>query len=251
MRKLAISCLCFAACAAAQGADSGPRFEVASIKPNTTTNHSSFTNYPPGGRLEGTNVSVKMLIALAYDIRDYQILNAPDWTATEHYDILAKPSAQDAAAEPAVDSVNPNANLRLRTRALLAERFGLSVHNETREMPIYALRLAKAGPKLQEASKTEIGPQMRWNNRQAICKKVTMKRFAEVLLSTRMERPVIDETGLTGEYDFEMNFVPDAADTTGPDFQTALQDQLGLKLVGTKGPGNYLIIDAVSKPTAN
>jgi uncharacterized protein (TIGR03435 family) len=252
--RCALVCLAMAASALGQQTEAIPKFEVASIKPNATLSTNMSINQAPGGQLNCTNVTLRLLITFAYDVRDYQILDAPGWTGTDRYDVLAKPSASEAATEP-LHRWEASPALRQRTQALLADRFGLKVHTETKEMPVYALRVAKGGPKLQ-ATQTEIGPQMSWNDRQITCKKVTMKRFAEGLLAARMERYVLDETGLTGEYDFKMTFAsehdpPKDGDPDAPSFLTALQEQLGLRLVPTKGTAPFLVIDHAERPSAN
>jgi uncharacterized protein (TIGR03435 family) len=234
-------------------------FEVASIKLNTTAETNRSINWAPGGQLNCTNVPLRMLVTFAYDLRDYQIAGLPAWADSDFYNILAKPSAEEAAKEANVHSQVSLARLRRRTQALLAERFGLTVHTEEREMSVYALVVAKGGPKLGEAKPADNlpesgpdGPQITWNSQRVRCKNVTMKRFAETMVSARMGRSVIDKTGLTGAYEFNMEYGPDeATDANRPPFQTALQEQLGLKLETVKAPVKTLMIDKVEKPTAN
>src|SRR5579872_5244109 len=173
-------------------------FDVASVKLNTAMGTNSSLNRANGGQLNCVNVNLRQLIAFAYSVQDYQILNAPGWAETDHYDILAKPSPADAANEKD-EGFSPSSpsteRLRKRTQALLEDRFGLTVHNESREMSVYALVVAIGGPKL-EPTKTELGPQNSWNDRRVICKKQTMKGFAETVLSSRFNRFVVDQTGL-------------------------------------------------------
>ena len=237
-------------------------FEVASVKLNTTFATNSSINRANGGRLDCVNVSLRQLIQFAYRFNDYQILNAPGWVGIEHYDIVAKPSPEDEKLEPESEfgsETSSAGRLRARTRALLEDRFGLATHEENKEMSVYALVVANGGPKL-EKTKTEIGPQNSWNNVRVICKKQTMKGFAETVLSNRFNRFVVDQTGLTDAYDFEMHFVPDPpapkpgelpADSGGVTFEVALREQLGLKLITTKAPVPFLVIDKVSRPAEN
>ena len=251
--------LCLAAVAFGQADAPRLTFEVASVKVNSSLNTNSSINDAPGGKLDCKNVSLRQLIAFAYNVRDYQILNAPAWAGSEHYDVTAKPPEEDGAKEPAQMTTGPaEERLLARTQALLADRFGLAVHNENREMPVYTLVVADSGSKLA-ASKENHG-QMSWNSERVLCKKVTMKRFAEVLLASRLNRFVVDKTGLTGEYDFELHFAPDpapgrAAEGTagepGLSFEAALQEQLGLKLTTAKAAVPYLVIDKVARLTAN
>lgn len=247
----------------AQTPDAKPLpFEVASVKLNTDLSNTNLSiNFAPGGQLNCSNVPLRMLITFAYDMRDYQVVNAPGWADTDHFDIVAKPSAEDAVHEPSHYTDASTERLRLRTRALLAERFGLKLREEKREMPVYSLVVAKGGPKLQPTTSNTADTQMTMNNTRLICRKVTMERFATHMLSSRMGRPVIDNTGLTGEYDFKMEFQPeprasapsaDAAPApSGPSFLTALEEQLGLRLVSAKGPVPFLIVEHVEKPSAN
>jgi len=238
-------------------------FEVASIKINHDTGSTNMSiNDSPGGRLDCSNVTLRMLLSFAYNLRDYQLVNLPGWADTERYDIAAKPSPEAEASEPPSNSPAFGGRLRERTRALLAERFTLKTHEESREMSIYSLVVAKGGAKLQPT--TSDRPTTSWNNTRVICRKVTMERFAQVLLSSRMGRMVIDNTGLTGEYDFTLQFQPDetvskpgvvattpAPAQEGPSFLTALEEQLGLKLVATRSPVPFLVIDHVEKASAN
>ena len=239
-------------------------FEVASIKPHGNIADTNMSiNDAPGGQLNCTNVSLQMLVGYAYDVREYQMLNVPAWAETERYDLLAKPSAEDATHEPPRHSAAETALNRKRTQALLADRFGLKVHEEQREMPVYSLVVAKGGPKLPISTTNTPFPQMSWNNTRVQCKKVTMQRFAQVMLASRMGRYVIDNTGLAGEYDFTMTFQPDeaapkeigatsaAVTSAGPTFLTALKEQLGLQLVGARGPAPVLVIDHAEKPSGN
>jgi uncharacterized protein (TIGR03435 family) len=237
-----------AASALAQTTEPPPSFEVASVKVNATMSTNSSINDAPGGRLDCGNVTLRMLISFAYDVRDYQILGAPSWAGLERYDVLAQPSAEDAAKE-SPNGKGPAANdrLRRRTQNLLAERFGLAVHTQNREMPVYALVVANGGPKVAESIAER--PQMSWNNERVQCKKTGMKRFAEILLAGRLNRFVVDKTGLTGDYDFEMHFA--ANDAEGPSFESALQDQLGLKLITTKATVLFLVIDKADRLAVN
>jgi uncharacterized protein (TIGR03435 family) len=231
-------------------------FEVASVKSNTSMDSGTSINRALGGEFSATNVTLKMLITFAYDVRPHQLSGGPGWMDSDRYDILARPSAEDAAAEPKSYSFTEGDQDRLhqRVQALLADRFKLVVHRETREMPVLALVVAKGGPHLQEPKGA--GPSIQGRMGQLTCKKVSMKMFSERLLSQRMGRNVVDQTGLAGDFDFEIKYVEDrgaaaTADVSGPDFLTAMQEQLGLKLESQKGPVQIVIIDHVEKASAN
>ena len=231
-------------------------FEVASVKPNASMDGGMSINRSPGGAFSATNVSLKMLVTFAYDIRPHQLSGGAGWMDSDRWDIVARPSAEDAAAEPKTYSPNDGSQDRLRQRvqALLADRFKLAVHSETREMPILALVVAKGGPHLAEAKGS--GPSIQGRPGQLTCKKVNMKMFADRMLAQRLGRNVVDRTGLAGDFDFEIKYVEDrgaaaTADVSGPDFLTAMQEQLGLKLESQKGPVQIVIVDRAEKASAN
>ena len=230
-----------------------PEFEVASVKPSANTLNGSNFNRQTGGGLRATNVSLKALILFAYDIREQQLVGGPNWLDKDTYDIVAKPSENDNPTGAKRSFEEEFRGLRLRTRALLASRFHLVVHNETKEMPVYELLLAKGGPKMEPSN----AEGLTINNRKGLtlCKKVTMPLFAANSLTYKMGRTVIDKTGLTGEYDFEIHYVDDqaaaAGDTSGPDFLTAMREQIGLRLESARGPVQVLVIDGAEKPSAN
>jgi uncharacterized protein (TIGR03435 family) len=241
-----------------------PSFEVASIKPNTEVGQpQSGLRRLPGGGMNATNVTLRFLITFAYDIRDHQLSGGPAWLDTDHWDVAAKPSAKDAAADKDFAS-DPNADrLKLRMQSLLTGRFKLAFHRETKEMPVYALVLGKGAPKL-ELWKEGPGTQILGEQGGITCKKVSMKRFADMVLSRVLGRTVIDKTGLTGEYNFTLRLTPDAppkpdpSDAAAPPpdqaatmFSNAVQEQLGLKIEAQKGPVEVLVIDHVERASAN
>lgn len=235
------------------------KFDVASVKPNRTMDGGMFINRVPGGSFNATNVSLQMLVTFAYDIRPHQLSGASGWMQTDRWDIVARPSAEDAALEPASNKYSDEAleRLRQRVQALLADRFQLVVRTETKEMPILALVVAKGGPHLKPSDANSAGPMMRGEIGHMTCSKVSMKLFAERTLGQRMGRSVIDKTGLAGDFDFELKYAEDrgaaaaATDTSGPDFVTAMQEQLGLKLESQKGPVQIVTIERAEKATAN
>jgi uncharacterized protein (TIGR03435 family) len=182
---------------------------------------------------------------------------APGWLDSDRYDIHAKTPAGETPADffdtTAADRV------RLRTRALLADRFKLVLRSESREMAVYVLLLAKRGPKpalkrWQEGD--EPAPQNIGQVNGYTAKKVSMKAFTEGYLSSRMGRVVLDQTGLSGDFNFSLELVPDqsglvSTDLQGPSFLDALEERLGLKLEPQKAPVTVLVIDHVERPDAN
>ncbi len=237
-------------------------FEVASIKPNRTGARNSGFRRAGEGELNATNITLKRLIAYAYDVQDYQISGGPNWLDSERYDILAKPESS-AESRPETAAAR-TALLRLRVQALLAERFQLVLHRTTKELPMFALVVGKNGPKLSETKQSQ--SELLTNGHHLTCQKVSMATFAKVFLQGQMGRSVQDRTGLTGEFDFTLDWVPDegqrrapgeeAGGTSspggdGPSFFTALQEQLGLKLEPEKGPVEILVVDGAERASEN
>lgn len=229
-------------------AQAPPQFDVATIKPSapqtdgrTQTRMSSDTDI---GRLNYSNVNLKEIIGRAYKIQLYQI-SGPGWIETQRFDIVAQfPPHTDGNRVP------------LMLQALLADRFKLTIHRETKELPVYALTVAKGGPKFKAAESasgvTSDSNRTRWH----VVAKTTMQRFAE-FLTDEAGRPVVDKTALSGAYDMTLDWAVDnsanASDTAnGPSLFTALQEQLGLKLESTKGPVETIVVDRAERtPTEN
>jgi len=235
-------------------------FGVASIKPNRSGARNSGFKRFTGGELDATNLTLKMLIAFAYDIPQERILQGPAWLDSERYDILAKP---DESSDRPVD--RSMGVLRLRTQALLADRFKLTLHKETRQLPIYKLLVDKGGPKQLQPPKGD-KPDLFTNGRHVTCQATSMEFFAKNFLTGQVGGPVIDQTGIEGNFDFSMDWAPDdnspkrpgdageersAPDPSGPSLFSALREQLGLKLEGSKGPVEVLIIDRAVKASGN
>jgi len=211
-----------------------------------------------GGRYLAENITLRNLIVNAYDIRDFQISGGSAWIGSDRWDISAKPETD----------VPPNAEgnrkLQAMIRNLLAERFRLSVHTETKEMPIYALIVGKSGPKLQPSSEGANAASMSMGKGQLKITKGSLQMLSQTIASI-VGRTVIDETGITGDYDFKLEFAPEQvtilkpgdasekqlAETDNPTIFTALQQQLDLRLESKKGPVKILVIDRAEKATEN
>jgi uncharacterized protein (TIGR03435 family) len=263
----------------AQSADS-PRFAVASVKRGSefTTEVPMGVNPRPGGRLTTTNAPLTFLIQKAYGVRVYQVVGGPSWVNSDGYNIEAKPES---------DTNQKDTWLMLRT--LLADRFKLKVHRETKDLPVYALTATKGGPRLPVpqaglCNETMPSPDSPKQQRMAppcgpgVIKagtgltmegiNLTMAKFTG-FLSTIIGREVIDKTGFTTKFDLHLDFAFDdalaglpnprgpgdsaqAADPAArPSIMIALPEQLGLKLESTKGPVEVLVIDHAEKPTEN
>ncbi len=236
----------------------GQEFEAASIKPSAPAPMGTFRigiQMLPGGRVSMSGVTVKILIQRAYGVRDFQIVGGPGWLGSERYDITAKP---EGAATP--DQV------KLMTQALLADRFQLKFHRETKELPTYALVVAKSGPKFHAAEDAPGSDKARGTRISMERGQFTLQGAPVSALTNQLGqilgRSVIDKTELAGNYDFKLEWTPDdgpraadgehpVADTTGVSIFTALQDQLGLKLEATKGPVEILVIERVEKASEN
>jgi len=244
-------------------------FEVVSVKPSPSLGTGMSISTSRGGILDITNATLRALIVFAYNVRDFQVTGGPSWIDTDRYDIAARPPHDDAEAPATGDAAGASrADLtRTRMQALLADRFKLAILTETNELPIYVLVVARNGPYF-ELSKTD-NPQRGISSQRGLltCTRVTMKTLAEMGLAPRLGRPVIDKTGLTGEYDFKIQYVddgplkpgvepaadgPDAAnDLSGPTLALALQEQLGLKLQSQKGPVRVIVVESAERASAN
>jgi uncharacterized protein (TIGR03435 family) len=226
-------------------------FEVASVKPNNSGAAGSNFNRTAGGGLNAINVTLREMILFAYDLRGHQLTGGPGWLDHDRWDVMAKPSQNDNPTGAKRSFEEDWRGIRLRLRAVLADRFQVAVHTETREMPIYALVVDKGGPHLQPSK----ADGLTINNRKGlvICKGASMKEFAERSLAYRMGRTVVDRTGLSGEFDFEIKYVEDqlANETAGPDFLTAMKEQVGLILQSQKGPVEVTVVDRAEKAAAN
>ncbi len=225
-------------------AQSRPAFEVASIKPSASDSHTETRRYP-GGRFTATGVTLFALIQRAYDVKEFQIVGGPKWIHSDRYDVTAKASAVDAE-----QSVTP------MIQSLLADRFQLKLHEETREMARYALVVDRGGPKLHPDTK---GGGSTWSYKQGYLtgKHVSMEMFAIDLLQKALERPVVDETGIPGAFDVDLKWAAEetppgsGSDSAGPSIFTAIREQLGLRLSPGRGSVEVIVIESVEKPAAN
>jgi len=255
------------ACTAVFAQDLRPSFDAASIRPAAPPVGPFLPGSRPvcpvtgcGGpgtsspeRITFTFASLKNLIRAAYDVRSSHYIEAPPWMESATFDIVANvpPGA-----------TRDQANLMLQN--LLADRFQLKVHRSTRELPIYALVVAKNGPKLKVSVDDPDAPKPRgtlWSGgrKRFEFDSWTMANFARTLESD-VDRPVIDMTGLEGTYDIRLEFAsappiafaPGSPDPQAPELFTALTEQLGLKLESARGPVPVLVVDSVSRqPTEN
>jgi uncharacterized protein (TIGR03435 family) len=259
---------------AAHAQSSRPQFEVASIKP-AAPNSLGQLGRAPGGRLTATNVPLVLLIQNAYRVRSFQVLGGPSWMATERWDIEARPE-EGSVTPPGPQDPNVPDLFSLRLQSLLEDRFKLQIHHETRELPVFELTVAKSGLKAKladdqtpfRAGDQRGGISLMIGGGELRAMAVPFPNFVAAL-SGIVGRTVVDKTNLKGLYDITLKWMPDVGQVVGPSgplppgvqlprpdpsapsLVTALQEQLGLKLEGSKGPVEVLVIDSVSKPTEN
>jgi uncharacterized protein (TIGR03435 family) len=253
----------------ATASKSSSSFEVASIKPDHLDGH--VTRFSVNAdSLIASGVTLKRLILYAYNIKDFQLSGGPGWVNSESYEVQAK--IDDSTVE-ALSKLSPSQRSeqhRLMIQSLLAERFKLKISRSSKEVPIYALVLVKSGPRFGQSAMTDNTQRgFRSNNGNLTAKGMGINQFAE-WLSGVVGRKVVDKTDLQGTYDFSMSYnnrregltPPSPADAGGqelaplpdssePTIFTALNEQLGLKLVPEKGPVEVFIIDSVEKPSEN
>jgi uncharacterized protein (TIGR03435 family) len=222
------------------------QFEVAVIRPNPSgAAAGTAVNLYDGGRIKITNEPVKLLVRMAFQIQNAQIAGGPGWLDSERYNIEAKTGSPE--------KIQPD-QLSVLMRSLLAERFHLVFHRETRELPVQALKVAKSGPKLPlnteggpGAMTTKGGP----SRSQLIATGVSMRLLAGYI-GNRLSRIVVDQTGLSNSYDFTLDWAPEeTADSAAPSLVTALREQLGLRLEAVKSPVEVLVIDRIDRPSEN
>jgi uncharacterized protein (TIGR03435 family) len=213
-------------------------FEVATIKPSAPDEHGATIYTPSGERFTAANIALKGLIALAWDVRDFQISGGPAWLDSTRYDVAAK-----AEAPADLD------HMKGMLQPLLTERFRLAFRREVKDLPVYALVIGKNGPKLRPSEGR--GPQLRGGKGQLTAQKIPISMLA-AQLGNRLGRPVLDRTGLTGDFDIILEWTPmDSVSGDGPSIFTAVQEQLGLKLEPGKGSVEIIVVDHPEQPREN
>jgi len=219
-------------------------FDVVSLRPNTTGAGRSSERTNPG-HVMAENITPSSMIQQAFGVRASQIEGAPGWIETEKYDL----NATTGTAKDLND-----VELQAYWESMLATRFRMKYHRATKEIQVYTLTAAKGGPKLTEntgGGDTSTHLSKSAEHASLTSTHIAMPNFA-ALLGKRLDRTVLDKTGLTGIYDVKLEWSPDlSADTGSASIFTALQDQLGLKLESGKGPVEIIVIDNLEKPTEN
>jgi len=258
MKKAVFLLMLFSAVEVAQS----PSFEAASIKPDNSGENFVSVRLVPGGSVRAINATLANVITTAWQIPDFELADVPGWAKSERWDIEAKGSG-DAAPPETLGKL----------QSLLADRFNLRVHAETREMPVYALRGAKGGAKLPPAREECFSPTagiappspaarpcggFNRGPNQLLGAGDTTANLEHVLAKT-LGRSVLDKTGLTGTFDVTLKWTPDevlqsasaSADSQLGSIFTALQEQLGLRLESQKGPVSVLVIDSAERASPN
>lgn len=282
LRAAAVAIALASGLPAPPGLRAGQAFEVASVRPNNSGEPRVLLGLQPGGRFSATNVTARLLIRQAYDVQDFQIVGGPDWLGSDRFDVVAK--APD-------DTLSPEL-LRPMLRALLEDRFTLAASRETRDLPIYELVVARPDgalgqrltpaavdcaarrerrgggpppPLPQPGEPIECGMMMGLGRITA--GGIPLAELARSL-SPQVGRVVIDKTGLTATYDFQLTYAPEqltaaggppllnggtpsTVDPDAPNLFTALQEQLGLKLESRRGPVDVVVVERLERPEAD
>jgi uncharacterized protein (TIGR03435 family) len=242
-------------------ADADPSFDVATIKPNNSGGSSMQQLTINGRDFKTVNSSLADLIQFAYNVQIKQIVGAPDWIDKDRYDVSGTPDQEGA---PSI------VQLRTMIRKLLADRFQLKFHHDKRELSAFVLTVGKSGPKLTptqlKGPLPGIGMQPGKSGPMFVLRNATIPDFTGFLQLLVLDRPVVDQTGLTERYDFTVTFTPDDSLFNGhpppfpkpadgvepaPGLFDAIQQQLGLKLTAEKTQVDVLAVDHVEKPSAN
>lgn len=217
----------------------------------------------------GNGVTLRTLISQAYgfsvlELRDDELIGLPGWAKDARYDVTAKVSPEDVPGWKKIDNMSMEETIQhllsheptpemLMMRSLLAERFDLKVHYETRVEAVYEMVLDKGGSKLKPAADPKHG-NMDWNAGVMKGDGVPVP-FLAMLLSMPLQRSVVDHTGLAGHFDFELHFLPDntpsSTENNDPDLFTAVREQLGLRLRPSKGSVLVVVVDSLHEPSAN
>jgi uncharacterized protein (TIGR03435 family) len=243
----------------AQAPAPAPSFDVASIKPvEPGPNSARYLVMQGPHRFVGKAYTLKLLIAAAYNLNPKAVTGGPAWMESTHYDILALTPGEK---QPSHDEQ------MAMLRTMLSDRFKLAFHREPRVFSIYVLETSKTGSKLKpsSAAPTDQPYLISTVYPQKIvmpAKNASMADFVSVLQRAILDRPVVDKTGLTGRYDFNLEWAPDESQFNGdvrpapseaadPPLFTAIEQQLGLRLEATRGPVDTIVVDHADPPTPN
>jgi uncharacterized protein (TIGR03435 family) len=242
-------------------------YDVVSVHKADPKEMSSRLGPGPRGGMSAVNVTAFSLMMFAYDVRESQFIDVPGWVKSERFDVSFTPDKPEPGIQPQhFRELQSTFNRhRQRMQAVLRDRFGLVLRSETRELPLYALVVAKGGSKLRVPDDANAGPNMRANRGEITGQSAYLKMLTDTL-SMFLGRFVANETGLDGPYDFKLQWTPDPSQLTGkaavPDAPpatdedqtsifTALTEQLGLRLESRKGPVPVFVVEKVERPGEN
>jgi len=241
-------------------------YDVVSIHRSSPDQRGEHIGPGAQGGLRMQNLTAMLILTFAYGVRDYQIAGAPSWASSDRFDVSFTPDKAEPALGPGVAANDLESFLsrqKQRTQAILRDRFGLILRAETHELPIYALILARGGHKLSPPTEVNHGVSLQGGGTQLIASGpgATMKMLADYLAG-ELGRPVTNETGLDGLYNFKLEWTRDlqaqprspdepASTTGGPSIFTALTEQLGMRLESRRGPVPVYVIEKIEKPGEN
>lgn len=262
-----LACIPFLIAAASVHAQSQPArprfdsFEVATVKRTASDwTGGRYFRMQTANQFVAHGYQLRVLIAAAYNLSQKAVSGGPAWIDSDLYDVVAKTPGE----------VRPNLEEQMAMlRKLLADRFNLTFHREKKEMSVYTLTVAKNGPKLKESESTTANPEgppplvfvLSPDVVRVPARSATTTEFTYILQRAAFDRPVLDQTGLTARYDFELEFSPDesvfggilrpSGEATKPHLFRAIQEQLGLKLEATRGLVDSMVIDKIDRPSEN
>ena len=264
--KLAVTLLALAANGTfAQSLPTRPAFdafEVATIKPTSPDSRARYIRMQSVNRFYAQGFSLQQLVAAAYSLTPRVISGGPPWTDSDLYDIQATTPG----------NIQPNLDEQMAMlRKLLTDRFQLAFHREPKELPVFTIAEAKGGSKLKPSTAPAGTPPELINvihpeekggvHVELPARNATIMQFAAMMQRVVVDRSVVDQTGLSGTYDFDLEWTPDenqfsgnlprSAESTKPSLFVAMQEQLGLRLEATRGPVQTLVIDRVERPSEN
>jgi uncharacterized protein (TIGR03435 family) len=240
-------------------ANADPSFEVATIKPSKPDEQGR-AFLVQGRRFKIINQPLSAILCFSYDVQAKQLIGLPPWADTDKYDIDAEPDGEGAPS---------GKQWKRMLQKMIAERFKLTFHKEKKELPVYVLSVGKTGPKLTKSEGDPNGlPGLFFRGKLGDLgvRNANMGDFTGLMQEAVLDRPVLDQTGLTGRFDFTLLWTPDDSQFQGmgakippptdaanapPNLYTAIQEQIGLKLEATKAPADVMVIDHVEKPSDN
>jgi uncharacterized protein (TIGR03435 family) len=238
--------------AALRGADA-QTFDVATVRPQSAGDSTFFIRPPINGRFTAMGATAKLLLMLAYDVQESRIVGGPPWIGTAKWNIEARTEVGGRFSAPDTQRMLQN---------LLVERFGLRVHRDTAQLPVYALTMAKSGPKFKASERERTN--IRVTGKSINIERGNIAALTQVLASA-LGRPVIDQTGLTEFYDLSVEWddapiadggVFGTATTPAPPYErgsvfTALQEQLGLRLESVRAPVEVIVLEHIATPSSD